>query len=206
VRNRAVRQVVQLLEVGVAQHQTVLRIPQHEGFRDGLDRVAQANVGRHRLLHQLLLLGHIDGDADEVQARLIGVARDLAARPQPHPLAVRMAHAEIMIDRLGLTVGELGRNLVELDVVRMDERVDLAERQQFVARVEPENREHRMRPEDAAAREIPVPQAAAAAVERGVDAPAHHVVDHVGFARARRLPVKCESRGSAPRSRSWRRA
>ena len=50
-----------------------------------------------------------------------------------------------------------------------------------------------MRPEDAAAREVPVPQAAAAAVERGVDAAAHRVVDEVGFARARRLPVEGEA-------------
>ena len=142
---------------------------------------------------QLLLLAHVDRDADQVQARLVGVARDLAARPQPNPLAARMAHAEIMIDRFGLAVGELGRDLIELDVIGMNERVDLPERQQLVARVEPENREHRVRPEDTAARQVPVPQAAAAAIEGGVDAPAHHVVDHVGFARARRLPMECEA-------------
>ena len=50
-----------------------------------------------------------------------------------------------------------------------------------------------MRPEDAAAREVPVPQAAAAAVERGVDAAAHRVVDQVGLARAGRLPVEGEA-------------
>ena len=55
---------------------------------------------------------------------------------------------------------------------------------------EPENVEHRMRPEDAAARDVPVPQAAAAAIERGVDAAAHHVVDSVGLAGPRRLPVE----------------
>ena len=60
-------------------------------------------------------------------------------------------------------------------------------------RLESEDREHRMRPEDAAAREVPVPQAAAAAVERGVDAGAHGLVDDVGFARARRLPVEGEA-------------
>ena len=50
-----------------------------------------------------------------------------------------------------------------------------------------------MRPEDAPAREVPVPQSAAAAVERGVDAAAHGVVDQVGLARARRLPVEGEA-------------
>ncbi len=50
-----------------------------------------------------------------------------------------------------------------------------------------------MRPEHAPAREVPVPQPAAAAVERGVDARAHGLVDHVGLARARRLPVEGEA-------------
>ena len=66
-------------------------------------------------------------------------------------------------------------------------------RQQVVARLEPENREHRVRPEDAAAREIPVPQAAAAAVERGVDARCAPSRRSVGLARPRRLPVKGEA-------------
>ena len=47
-----------------------------------------------------------------------------------------------------------------------------------------------MRPEDAAAREIPIPQPAAAAVERGIDAAADRFVDHVGFPRPGRLPVE----------------
>ena len=59
-----------------------------------------------------------------------------------------------------------------------------------IARLQSEDREHGVRPEDAAAGKVPVPQAAAAAVERGVDAAAHRFVDHVGFARARRLPVE----------------
>jgi hypothetical protein len=101
-----------------------------------------------------------------------------------------VAHAKIVIDRPGLAVCELGCDLIELDVLGMDERVDLAEGQEFVARIEPEDREHGMRPEDTPACKVPVPQAAAAAIEGGVDAPAHHVVDHVGFARTRRLPVK----------------
>ena len=95
-----------------------------------------------------------------------------------------------MVDRGGLGVGKLGGQLVEIDVLGVDQGVDLAEGQQRVARREPEDREHRMRPEDAAAREVPVPQAAAAAIERGVDARAHRLVDHVGFARAGRLPVE----------------
>ena len=126
-----------------------------------------------------------------MQPRLVGgMACDLTARAQPHPLAARVPHAEIVVDRFGLAVGELAGDLIEFDVVGMHQRVDLAEGQQFVARVEPEDGEHRVRPEDAPACEVPVPQAAAAAVERGIDAPAHHIVDDVGFACPRRLPVK----------------
>ena len=104
------------------------------------------------------------------------------------PSAWRMRKAWSIVVALG--VGELGRELVELDVVGMHQRADLAEGQQVVLGFEPEDVEHRMRPEDAAAREVPVPQAAAAAVERGVDAAAHRFVDQVGFARPRRLPVE----------------
>ena len=89
--------------------------------------------------------------------------------------------------------GELGREIVELHVVRMDQRADVAEGQQVVLGLQPENVEHRLRPEDAAARQVPVPQAAAAAVERGIDAAADRLVDQVGFARARRLPVEGEA-------------
>ena len=55
---------------------------------------------------------------------------------------------------------------------------------------EPEQSEHRLRPEDTAARQIPVPKAAAAAVERGVDPAPYRVIDEVALAGAGRLPVK----------------
>ena len=168
--DRLVRQVVQLLEVGVAEHQAVVGVPHHEGFRDGLDGVAQPQVGLHRLLDQRLLLGDVDRDADQVRPAILRLMHELAARAQPDPMAVGVPHAEIVIDEAGVGVGELGGELVELEVVGMHQRVDLAEAQQVVARLQPEDREHRVRPEDAAAREVPVPQSAAAAVERGVDA------------------------------------
>ena len=119
--------------------------------------------------------------------------RQFAARPQPEPAAVGVAHAERVIERLHLGVGQLGRELIEIDVVVMHQRVDLAEGQQIVLLRQAENVEHRMRPEHAAAREIPVPQPAAAAIERGIDAAAHGIVDEVGLARARRLPMEGEA-------------
>ncbi len=58
--DRRVGQTVQVLEVGVAQHQTVLVVPQHKRFRDGLDGIAETNVRRRGPLHQSLLLGDIN--------------------------------------------------------------------------------------------------------------------------------------------------
>jgi hypothetical protein len=35
---------VQALEMRIAEHEAVFRVPQHEGFRDGLDGVAQPQI------------------------------------------------------------------------------------------------------------------------------------------------------------------
>ena len=161
---------MQFLKVRIAQNQPVIGVPQHEGFRDGLDGVAQPQVGGDGAFDEILLLGDVDGDADQMQAVFAVLARQFAARAQPQPASVGVAHAEGMIDRLHLGVGELGGELIEIDVVMMDQRIDLAEGEQIVLRRQAEEVEHRMRPEHPAAREIPVPKAAAAAIERGVDA------------------------------------
>ena len=52
----------------VAEHQAVAGVPQHEGFRDGLDGVAQPQIGLHGLLGETLLLGDVDGNTDQMQA------------------------------------------------------------------------------------------------------------------------------------------
>ena len=189
-RDRLVGQIVQFLEIRIAQHQTIVGVPHHEGLGDGLDGVAQAHVGGHRLLDQALLFGDVDRDADQMQARLAGLAHQFAARAQPDPMAVGVAHAEGVVDGGRRRFGEFGGEIVEPQVVGMGERADVAERQQVVLGLQPENVEHRLRPEDAAARQVPIPQAAAAAVERGIDAAAHGFVDQVRFARPRRLPVE----------------
>ena len=75
----------------------------------------------------------------------------------------------------------------------MGERADVAERQQVVLGREPENLEHRLRPENAAARQVPIPQAAAAPVERGIDAAADRLIDQVRFPRPCRLPMEGEA-------------
>ncbi len=156
-RDRLVGQVVQLLEIRIAQHQAIIGVPQHEGFRDGLDGVAQAHVGGHRLLDQILLLGDVDRDADQMRARLARLAHQLATRAQPDPMAVGVAHAEGVIDGGRRGFGELRREVVEPQVVRMGERADVAERQQVVLGLQAEDVEHRLRPEDAAARAGPNP-------------------------------------------------
>ena len=199
-RDRVFGQVVQGLEIGIAKDQAVVRIPQHESFGNGFDRVAQAKVGGNGLFDQALLLRDVDGDTDQMQAGLTGLAHQLAACPHPHPFSAGVMHPEGMVDGAGLGIGEAGRKLVEVDVLGMHEGVDLAEGHQVVFRVEAENGEHRMRPEDAAAREVPVPEAAAAAVERGVDPAADGVIDQVGFAGARGLPMESEAEDREARS------
>ena len=152
-----VGEMMQRLKVGIAQHQAVVGVPQHEGFRNGLDGVAQPQIGLHGLLDQAFLLGDVDRNADQVQAAFAVLARQFAARPQPQPAAVGVAHAESVIERLHAGIGKLRRQIVKIDVVGMHQRIDLAEGQEVVLLRQAENVEHRVRPEHAAARQIPVP-------------------------------------------------
>ena len=156
-RHRIVGKAVQALEFRVAHDQAVVGVPHHERLRDGLDRVAQPHVGGLGLGDEPLLLGDVDRDADQVQAGLARLLHQLAAGPQPDPVAARMAHAEFPVDRGGGRLGELRGQLVELDVVRVHQRADLAEGQDLVLRFEPEQLEHRARPEDAARAAGPSP-------------------------------------------------
>ena len=92
------RQRMELLVLGIAQDEPVVGIPQHEGLRDILDRVLEAEL---RFLVELvgeLLRGDVDGDADEMRRILAGRMRKLGARPEPHPVAALMAHAEFVIE------------------------------------------------------------------------------------------------------------
>ena len=192
-RDRRIRQLVQALEMRVAQHQAVAGVPQHEGFRNGLDRVAQPQVGLHGLLGEALLLGDVDGDADQVQAGIGRALAEFAAHAQPDPVAVGVLHAEGLVDVIDLRGDKLIGDREQVDVVGFHQRIDLAEGQQVAAGVEPQHREHRLRPEDPAARQVPVPQSAAPAIERGIDPAAHGVIDEIAFARAGRLPVECKA-------------
>ena len=190
----------------VAEHEAVFGVPQHEGFRDGLDRVAQPQVGLHGLLGEALLLGDVDGDADQVQAAVGRGLAEFAAHAQPDPVAAGVLHAEALVDVVDLAGDHLVGDREQVDVVGFHQRVDFAEGEEVVAGFEPEHGEHRLRPEDPAARQVPVPQAAAAAVERGVDPAAHRVIDEVALAGAGRLPVegKAEDQHDEARGRRKR--
>ena len=202
--HRGVRQLVQALEMRIAEHEAVFGVPQHESFRNGLDRVAQPEIGLHGLLGEALLFGDVDRDADQMQAAVGRGVAELAAHPQPDPVAVDVLHAEALVDVVESAGDHLVGDREQVDVVGFHQRVDFAEGEEVVAGVQPEHREHRCRPEDPAAREIPVPQAAAAAVERGVDPAAHRVVDEIALARPGRLPVEGEAEDQHDEARGGR--
>ena len=96
----------------------------------------------------------------------------------------------------------------EIAVLRMHQRIDVAEGEEIAGRRQAEDLIHRIRPVDAPARQIPIPQAAAAAAERGVDALAHAVAGPVGV-RAPAPPARNRQRRArsarAPTSRAERR-
>ena len=103
------------------------------------------------------MLGDVDGNADQVQAGLAGALAQFAADAQPDPVAVDMLHAKGLIDVLEFAGNQPVGDREQVDIVGLHQRVDVAECQKVVAAFETEQREHRLRPEDAAAREVPVP-------------------------------------------------
>ena len=133
--HRRIRQFVQALEMRIAEHEAVFRVPQHEGFRNGLDRVAQPQVGLDGLLGEALLFGDVDRDADQVQAAVGGGLAEFAAHPQPDPVAVGVLHAEGLVDMVELAGDHLVGDREQVDVVGFHQRVDFAEGQQVVAGV-----------------------------------------------------------------------
>src|SRR5215467_11323392 len=164
--------MMQFLKVGIAENETIVGIPQDEGFWNCLNCVAQPHVGGDSLLDQAFLLCDIDSDPDQVQARLPRLAHKLASRTQPHPMAGSVAHTESVIDRCCSCIGQLGGEFIKPDIVRMHEGIYVTKRQQIIFGLESQYFEHGLRPEDAAAGEIPIPQTASPPVERGLDAAA----------------------------------
>ena len=98
-----------------------------------------------------------------------------------------------MVDRGRGRFGKFGGEFVKPDILGVNQGIDVAEGQQVVFGIEAEDFEHRLRPEDTAAREIPIPQAAPAAVQCCIDAAADGFVDQVSFPRACCLPMEGEA-------------
>jgi len=153
---------VQALELGVAQHEAVLRVPQHEGFGNGLDRVAQAQVGGGAALGEADMFGDVHGDADEMGRALAALMNHLGAGAQPDPFAVGVAHPEGLVDRSHALRGQLLGDLAEIAVVGVHEFAEVAEREEFARPGHGEHVVHGIRPIDAAGGEVPVPQSRSA--------------------------------------------
>ena len=60
------RQGMELLVFRIAEHETIVGVPQHERFGDVLDCILEAKLSFLIELVGDLLRGHVDGDADEV--------------------------------------------------------------------------------------------------------------------------------------------
>ena len=118
---------------------------------------------------------------------VVRVVHEFGAGAQPHPFAGRAADAEFVIEQRGLGGGELFGERVEILVVGMDHRIDFAERQELVLALVAEKLIHGIRPVEPTASDIPVPQSATAAVQRGIDPVADLLADFVRRAGAVRL-------------------
>ena len=179
---------MEFLELRIAHDEPVVGIPQHEGLGHGFDGVAEAHVGRGGALGERLLFGDVDGDADEMGGRSRPLADEFGARAQPHPFAADVLHAERVIDRVGFRCGQHLGDGGEIAILRMHQRIDVAEGEEIAGRGQSEDLIHRIRPVDPPARQVPVPKPASAAAERGVDALAHALAGSVSVPRAGRLP------------------
>ena len=146
----------------------------------------QPQVGRLGAQRQMALLGDVDGDADQLDLRRFRVD-DLRPGAHPHPLSVGMPHAEHLVDVIDLAFDDPVGELEQVAVLGVDDVVDFAERQHRVAGLVAQHVVHRARPVHLAAHHVPVPQAAAAANQRHVDALMRFEVDAVGRLGARRL-------------------
>src|SRR5215218_6340932 len=114
-----------------------VRIPEHESLRNGLDGVAQTEIGFGRTLSEPLLFAYIDRDADEMRSAIAGLIDELTAGTQPDPRAIMVPHPEGVIDEVRLGADRLVDEIVELQIIGMEQSIDLAECEQFVACREP---------------------------------------------------------------------
>ena len=108
-------------------------------------------------------------------------------------MTVGVLHAEGLVDVIDFGGNKLIGDREQVDIIGFYQRIELTEGQEIAARIQAEHREHRLRPEYPAARQVPIPQPAPSSVERGIDTAPHGVIDEVAFARAARLPVESKA-------------
>ena len=148
--------------------------------------VRKPQVGHLGLLDEIVLLGHVHRDSDQLHLRGVGI-HHLRTGPHPHPLAVRMAHAEYLVDVIDFACDDPVGELEKIRVFGMDDVGDIAERQHRVAGLVSEHVVHRARPIHLAAHHVPVPQAAAPADQGQVDPLMRLQINPVGRLGARSL-------------------
>ena len=129
--DRIIREMMEFLELGIAHDKTVVGVPKNESLRYGLDGIAQAQIGRGGALRKGLLFGYVDGDPHEVRGGAHSFRHEFGARPQPDPLALHVLHPENMIDRIGLRTGQRLGHCREVAILRMNQRIDIAEGQKL---------------------------------------------------------------------------
>ena len=195
---------MEFLEFGIAHDEPVAGVPQDESFRYGLDSVAKAYVGRGGALGEGLLFGDVDGDADEVREFARPLPHNLGPRTQPDPLAGYSLHPEGVIDRIGLRTGQQLGHRCEGAILRMNQRINVAKGHELAGRRHAKHLVHRIRPVDAPAREIPIPEAAASPAKRGVDLVSYPLAQLIGLACARRLPEIGGRQGNQHKDRADR--
>ena len=159
-------QIVQALVFGVAQHEPVRAVPQHEGFRDRLDRFAQPLVGGCGDFRLALAVGDVERDADQPAATAHAVLDDGRALAKPHPFAIARRAAGIRGRPRPRRARSAASTRPASGLSSGWTRSSISSRVRSRARREIEDFEHRARPGDQAAVEVPVPQAAAAARQR----------------------------------------
>lgn len=166
-------------------------VPQHEGFGNALDGIAQAHVGDPAARLDALLLADVDGDAEQVgHAAAAALVDDVGARAQPDPGAVCAAQPEGVVDQLAPAAGQVLRQPTQGDVVRVRQHFQFRRAQHGLARRHAQQRAHGIGKHEAAFPQVPLPQPAAPARQRRRQADALGVAQLVDLAQPVRLPVE----------------
>ncbi len=162
--------IAQALILRVAEHEPVAGVPQDECLGNRLDRVAQALVGGRRQLRLAPALGDVEGDADEACGAGFFVLDDFRPLAQPHPAPVGRAHPKLDVHAVAAPIYGGPRDRLQAFVLRMHPGLQVGDRPMAGTLAEFEHVEHRGRPDDPPALQIPGPQPAAAAIERQFNA------------------------------------